>query len=439
MRNLSTIAKIGLIAAVLSVATIVVSRVLVRPPIPQLWLGAMVSFCAAIAITLRGLPTLAGYQFTAWIVVVFVAGLAFPELLLNPGGLNLGGNKHLVPTIVQLVMFGVGAQMSLHDFAGVAKMPWSVFVGVICQFTIMPLVGFALTKAIPLEPEIAAGVILIGCCSSGISSNLMAYLARANLALSITMTSFTTILAPAITPMWMKYLAGDLVELSVSTMMADIIKIVIVPIGAAMLHDYLKHASPRGRRIVIALAVASAAWLVFLMTGGYDSIAARLSPDGQNWFAMLNYVPGGIVFGVLFHLLARVVPGVERRMPLLSMLGVLAYTALSTAKGRTALLEVGGLLFVAAAIHNAMGYVLGYWMSRSLGVTPRSARTCAFEVGLQNGGMATGIAAGLGKLGTMGVAAAVFSAWMNITGSILAMYWRHRPIADGDDQVKDQP
>jgi BASS family bile acid:Na+ symporter len=425
MRGLSLLARLGFIAAAFAAIALVAGFALGQP---TLWQVGALALATSAAITLRVIPSLAGYQFTAWIIVFFLAGLAFPDQVLNPAGLNLGGNRHLVPTIVQLVMFGVGAQMSLRDFAGVAKMPWSVFVGVLCQFTIMPLVGFAITKVIPLEPEIAAGVILIGCCSSGISSNLMAYLARANLALSITMTSFTTILAPAMTPMWMKFLAGDLVEISVSTMMADIIKIVIVPIGAAMLHDYLKHASPRGRRMVIALALASAVWLAFLWAGGYDSIAARLSKVGLEWFAMLNFIPGGIIFGVLFHLLARVVPGVEHRMPLLSMLGVLAYTALSTAKGRNALLEVGGLLFVAAALHNAMGYVLGYWMSRSLGVTPNSARTCAFEVGLQNGGMATGIAAGLGKLGTMGVAAAVFSAWMNITGSILANYWRRRPI-----------
>jgi BASS family bile acid:Na+ symporter len=313
-----------------------------------------------------------------------------------------------------------------------------VLVGVLCQFSIMPLTGFTLTKIIPLDPEIAAGVILIGCCSSGISSNLMAYLARANLALSITMTSVTTILAPVMTPIWMKYLAGNLVDIPVFTMMADIIKLVIVPIGAAMVHDCLKHASQRIRAIVFALAVASAAWLAYLYAGGYDSLAARLSSDGQKWFDTLNFIPGGLIFGVLFHLLARAAPGVESRMPLLSMLGVLAYTGLSTAKGRNALLEVGGLLFLAAAIHNAVGYVLGYWMSRGLGVSPRSARTCAFEVGLQNGGMATGIANGLGKLGTMGIAAAVFSAWMNITGSILANYWRRRPVADDDDaQVKN--
>jgi BASS family bile acid:Na+ symporter len=438
MRDLSALARIGLLAAAVAVAALVVGIALGRPP---LWQAALVALAASAAITLRGVPSLAGYQFTAWIIVLFFAGMAYPQQILKPAGVNLGDNKHLIPTIVQLVMFGVGAQMSLRDFAGVAQMPWSVFVGVLCQFTIMPLAGFALTRVIPLDPEIAAGVILIGCCSSGISSNLMAYLARANLALSITMTSVTTVLAPVMTPMWMKWLAGDLVNIPVFSMMADIIKLVIVPIGAAMLHDYLKTASPRGRRLVFFLAVASAAWLVYLLAGGHESLASRMSDDGQKWFAMLNFIPGGIVFGVLFHLLVRASPGVESRMPLLSMLGVLAYTGLSTAKGRDALLEVGGLLFLAAAIHNAIGYVLGYWMSRSLGVSALSARTCAFEVGLQNGGMATGIANGLGKLGTMGVAAAVFSAWMNITGSILANYWRRRPIAeDGDQQqVKNSP
>jgi bile acid:Na+ symporter, BASS family len=145
------------------------------------------------------------------------------------------------------------------------------------------------------------------------------------------------------------------------------------------------------------------------------------------------------VFGVLFHQLTRAAPAIERFMPVASMCGVLAYTAIATAKGRDSLMEVGGLLFVAAAIHNALGYVLGYWMSRGLGVTRTSARTVAFEVGLQNGGMATGIAASMGKLGTMGLAAAVFSPWMNITGSILANYWRKRPVeqssAVADDAV----
>jgi BASS family bile acid:Na+ symporter len=398
---------------------------------PSLWPQLVVGLAVA-AIGLRFLPALRGYQFTAWIIAAFVAGMVYPQALLNLGGFDVGGNKHVIPTIVQLVMFGVGAQMSLRDFAGVAKMPWSILVGVVCQFSIMPLVGYALTKILPLPSEIAAGVILIGCCSSGISSNVMAYLAGANLALSITMTSVTTVIAPIVTPMWMYVLAGDVVQITPLSMMADILKLVIVPIGAAMLHDYLKHASPRGRRVVMMLLAASAAWLAWLAMGGYGPLVSRLSAVGGAWFSMLNFIPGGIVFGVMYHQLTRAIPAVDRLMPAASMCGVLAYTAIATAKGRDSLLEVGGLLFVAAAIHNGLGYVLGYWMSRSLGVSRRSARTVTFEVGLQNGGMATGIAASMGKVGTMGLAAAVFSPWMNITGSILANCWRRRPIDEAE-------
>ena len=115
-------------------------------------------------------------------------------------------------------------------------------------------------------------------------------------------------------------------------------------------------------------------------------------------------------------------------MPLLSMFGIIFFTAITTAAGRDNLLQVGGLLFLAAAIHNASGYVLGYWLSRALGLDRTSARTVAFEVGLQNGGMASGLASEMGKLGTVGLAAAVFSPWMNITGSILANYWRRRSV-----------
>eukprot|EP01031_Cornospumella_fuschlensis_P017105 gene17105-20924_t len=166
-------------------------------------------------------------------------------------------------------MFGMGTQMSLKDFAGVLKMPWGVVVAVASQFTVMPLVGWGLTKVFPMDNEIAAGVILIGCCSSGLASNVMCYIAKANLALSITATSITTLIAPVMTPMWMKILAGELVEVKFANMMIEITKIVIVPIGAALLHDYLKFASPVGRRNVRVLAAAGFAWGLFLVLGGW--------------------------------------------------------------------------------------------------------------------------------------------------------------------------
>src|SRR5213079_2195485 len=115
-------------------------------------------------------------------------------------------------------------------------------------------------------------------------------------------------------------------------------------------------------------------------------------------------------------------------MPKFSMFGIVYFTLVTTAAGRENLLKVGGLLFVAAALHNAAGYFFGYWLSRAAGLDKNSARSVAFEVGLQNGGMASGLAGAMGKLGTVGLAAAIFSPWMNISGSILANYWRKRPV-----------
>ena len=100
---------------------------------------------------------------------------------------------------------------------------------------------------------------------------------------------------------------------------------------------------------------------------------------------------------------------------------------MTTAAGRDNLLKIGGLLFLAAALHNTAGYCFGYWLSRAVGLDKNSARSIAFEVGLQNGGMASGIAGKMQMLGTLGLAAAIFSPWMNVSGSVLANYWRKRP------------
>ena len=110
------------------------------------------------------------------------------------------------------------------------------------------------------------------------------------------------------------------------------------------------------------------------------------------------------------------------------MFGIVYVTSVTAAAGRDRLLEIGWLLLVAVVIHNTAGYVLGYWISRACGLDERSARTVALEVGLQNGGMAATIAAAKGQLATLGLAAAVFNPWMNISGSLLANYWRKRPI-----------
>lgn len=401
------------------------------------WQAGAVMAAVALAVGLGAVPPLRGYQFTAWIVAAVVVGMAYPWLFaaLVPGTREKPGNLWIVPLIVQVVMFGMGTQMSLRDFAGVMKLPWAVFVGVVCHFTIMPLVGFTLTKVFPLPDEIAAGIILIGSCSAGLASNVMVYMARANLALSITMTAITTMISPIMTPFWMKMLAGEMVEgLEFSKMALDIMQLVILPIGAALLHDFLKHASAGWRRFVFATAIGSGLWLATRLADWLGWIPATPAEFALA-ITIFNLVCGAIVAGVVYHWLVMQLPALEQLMPRLSMFGIISYTAISTAAGRDQLLMVGGLLFAAAAIHNALGYVLGYWLSRALGLDRQSARTVAFEVGLQNGGMATGLASKMGRLATVGLAAIVFSPWMNVSGSILANYWRKRPVEESSPQM----
>jgi BASS family bile acid:Na+ symporter len=247
-----------------------------------------------------------------------------------------------------------------------------VLVGILCHFSVMPLVGFSLTRLFHFPPEIAAGIILIGSCSSGLASNVMAYLAQANLALSVTVTAITTLVAPFLTPLLMKLLAGTLVEVKFFNMMMEIIKIVIVPIGAALLHDYLKGASVVGRRTVSRIAAASAAWLVFIAWGGWAWLAAKLSAEVLPAVAVGGFFAGAVVFGFAFHSVATRWAAIERWMPGASMGGIVYFTTVTTAAGRDNLLNVGGLLFLAAAMHNAAGYILGYVLSRATGLDRNS-------------------------------------------------------------------
>lgn len=256
----------------------------------------------------------------------------------------------------------------------------------------------------------------------------MAYMARSNLALSVTITAMTTIFAVIFTPFWMKMLAGTLVEVKPVNMMFEIIKMVVIPIGAALLHDYLKFASPRGRRIVLSIAVAGAVWLGFLVFGGWNWIQTVASPLALSTVSIGGFLLGAVLFGVVYHRLTLLFPQMDKHIPVLSMAGIIYFTAVTTAAGRDNLLSVGALLFLVAILHNTAGYVLGYWVARAARLDKNSARSIAFEVGIQNGGMASGLAGAVGQLGTMGLAAAIFSPWMNISGSVLANYWRKRPV-----------
>ncbi|WP_018629954.1 bile acid:sodium symporter family protein [Niabella aurantiaca] len=390
-----------------------------------------------LALGLGALPSMKGYQYTAWIIAAVVAGMIYPEAFTSWGSIDLR-DKTLILVIVQLVMFGMGTHMSLKDFKGLATTGKGVLVGLFCHFSIMPLMGYLLTRLFHFDAEIAAGIILIGSCSSGLASNVMVYLARANLVLSVIVTAMATLAAPFLTPLLMKTFAGTLIDVKFADMMIEIIKIVIVPIGAALLHDYLKHTAPAKKRKLYGVAVVCALYAIGLLLGGYDWMQARIGVHTVlQSLELSGFLAGAVVAGVVYHWLQHRYPAIDKGMPYISMFGIVYFTTVTTAAGRDHLMQVGALLFIASVIHNAAGYFFGYWLSRLFGMDKHSSRTIAFEVGLQNGGMASGLAGSMGKLGTVGLAAAVFSPWMNISGSILANYWRRRPVTAPEKGLKE--
>lgn len=416
--------RIALFAALAALAALAISLI---TGVPAIWKPCSVAASLLLAIGFGSVSSLKGYQYTAWIATAVIAAMVYPAAFVRWGDFDLR-NKWVILLVIQMVMFGMGTQMSLRDFAGVAKAPRGVCVGILCHFSVMPLVGLGLTKIFHFEPEIAAGIILIGSCSSGLASNVMAFIAKSNLALSVTVTAVTTLVAPLMTPLLMKLLANTLVEVSFFKMMMEIIKIVLIPIAAAFLHDYLKTASTSSTRNWHIAAALGAGWLVALPFGLWAWFVSNASATALPWIGVAGFAFAAMVFGVVYHHATLLLPKLDSFMPLASMAGIVYFTTVTTAAGRDHLLKIGGLLFFAAAIHNAAGYFFGYWLSRGAGLDKNSARSVAFEVGLQNGGMASGIAGSMGKLATVGLAPAIFSPWMNISGSILANYWHRRPV-----------
>ena len=323
-----------------------------------------IGFFVFLAFGFRGYKHLKGFTYATMIFAAVTTALYYPANFVEINGFQMSG---LITPLIQIIMFGMGTSMAISDFVGVAKMPKGVIIGILCQFTIMPFLGFILATLSNFPPEIAAGIILIGCSPSGLASNVMSYLANANLALSITITAVTTLLAPFITPLLMKMLAGEFIEINVLNMMWDIIKMVIIPIG------------------------------------------------------------GGLLFNKLFSGKSK---WLDDLMPMVSMVGIAVIIVIITAAGRDSLLEIGGLLILIVLIHNMFGYNLGYWVARLFKMGERDCRTIALEVGMQNGGLASGLAKEMGKIATVGLAPAVFGPLMNITGSILASYWHRKPPKD---------
>lgn len=331
----------------------------------------LIGFFVALALGFRGFDHLKGFSYTVIIFAAVTTSLYYPQFFIEYNGYKLSG---LIKPLIQIIMFGMGTSMSFKDFAGVIKAPRGVFIGVTAHFIIMPLLGFTLATigmaVFNFPPEVAAGVILIGCSPNGMASNVISFLAKANLALSITITAVSTMLSPIVTPLLMGYFAGSLIQIDVLDMMFEIFGMVIVPIGAGLLFNHFLS--------------GKAKWL-------------------------------------------------DSAMPIVSMAGIAIIIVVITAAGRASLLTIGPALLLIVLVHNLFGYTLGYWSGRLFKMNERDCRTMAIEVGMQNGGLASGIAKEMGKIATVGLAPAIFGPLMNVTGSLLASYWHKNSPKEFDE------
>ena len=290
--------------------------------------------------------------FVVWVLLAAGAALVWPA-----------GFRWLQPLIIPglgVIMFGMGTALTPADFKRVAEQPYPVAVGLLAQFLIMPLMAAAIAKLFELPPAIAAGLILVGSCPGGTASNVMTYLAKGDVALSVTMTSCSTIVSIVATPYLMLWLAGTYVSVHPSELLLSILTVVIFPVAAGL-------------------------------------IVRQFLGDRMRQLDAL--------------------------LPLVSVALIVLIVACIVALSRDQLLDSGTLAFVTVAAHNSSGLVLGYAMAKLAGLDAVRCRTIAIEVGMQNSGLGVALAHKHFADVLVALPAAIFSVVQNITGPALAHFW----------------
>ncbi|MHA6630852.1 bile acid:sodium symporter family protein [Pseudonocardia sichuanensis] len=297
------------------------------------------------------------------------AGRWFPLIVLVAGAIAMAvpgafaGWSAAVPWLLALIMLGMGLTLRPVDFAYVARRPIAFVIGVVAQFVIMPGIGWLLATTLPLSPELAVGVILVACSPGGTASNVMVFLAKGDTALSVAMTSASTLLAPIVTPLLVLALAGRFLPVQPGALFVSILQIVLIPV-----------------------------LLGFLL---------RRFAERQ---------------------VEKVVPA----LPLVSVVGITAVVMAVVAGSAAALLASGLVILVAVVLHNVLGLGLGYLAARLCGLDETARRAISIEVGMQNSGLSASLATTHFNP-VAALPAAVFSVWHNVSGSILAGYWARRP------------
>lgn len=264
-----------------------------------------------------------------------------------------------IPYLLGIVMLGMGLTLTFKDFAEVTKNPKAVIIGVIAQFVVMPSIAFALAKSFNLPADLAIGVILVGSAPGGTSSNVMTYLAKGNTALSVACTTVSTLLAPFLTPAVFYLFASQWLEIDAAGMLISVLQMVLLPI--------------------------------FI----------------------------GVVIRSIFK---QKIAQFSQTMPLISVISIILIVTAVVAVSKDRILESGLLIFAIVVLHNGLGYLIGYFISRLLKLPVYDSKAIAIEVGMQNSGLGAALAALHFKANPLiAVPSAVFSFWHNISGPILAM------------------
>ncbi len=304
--------------------------------------------------TLERISSFAGNTFAIWVILFAVFAYLIPS-----------GFTWIAPHIsllLGIIMFGMGLTLSLNDFKGIVKAPKSVIIGVIAQYTIMPLLAFGLATVFQLPAEVAVGVILVGCCPGGTASNVMTFLAKGNTALSVTVTAVSTILAPILTPALTLLFASKWLPVSAGDMFLSIVQIVLIPIVL------------------------------------------------------------GIVVRLLFKKQVEKSTGV---LPLVSVIGIVAVASAVVAVNKDAIATTGLLIFSVVILHNILGLLIGFLLAKVIRLDFRDQKAISIEVGMQNSGLGSALAlAHFAPIAA--VPSALFSVWHNISGPLLATWWGKR-------------
>ncbi|AZW43620.1 bile acid:sodium symporter family protein [Bordetella bronchiseptica] len=293
-----------------------------------------------------------GNTFAIW--VLLFAALAY----YSPDHFKWLG-QYIVP-LLGLIMFGMGLTLSKDDFREVLRRPRDVLIGVLGQFIIMPALAWLLTTVLDLPPEVAVGVILVGCCPGGTASNVMTFLARGDVALSVAITSVTTLLAPIVTPALIYLLASQWIEVSAAAMFWSIVQVVILPIVLGVLAQYLLREK------------------------------VKVCVDA---------------------------------LPLVSVAAIVAIVAAVVAGNQARIATSGLMIFAVVVLHNGLGLLIGYLLGKACGLSVAKRKTLSIEVGMQNSGLGVALAtAHFSPLAA--VPSAIFSVWHNISGPLAATLLR---------------